>query len=51
MRLGRLRFWCAAVVAFLLGIPFTEKAVAQGFDVFLSSLDLGLAIADSAGSS
>lgn len=51
MRLTRLRFWCAAVVAFLLGIPFTESAVAQGFDVFRSSLDLGLSIADSVGGS
>lgn len=51
MRFGRVRLWVAGFVAFLFGFPLTEKALAGAFDIFGSSLDLGLAIADSAGDS
>ena len=52
MRLRRVRLWAAGLVAFLMGIPFTERVLGGGsWDVFDSSLDLGLAIADSAGGS
>jgi len=54
MRFGRIRFWVAGLVAFLLGFPFAEQASAQSTnvtDIIDSSLNLGLAIADSAGNS
>lgn len=51
MRLSRLRLWTAGLVAFLLGFPLSEKAMAGAFDVFDASLGLGLAIADSASGS
>ncbi len=51
MRFGRVRLWAAGLVAFLVGFPLSEKALAGVSDVFGSSLDLGLAIADSAGGS
>jgi len=51
MRLSKVRFWAAALVAFLLGFPFTDKVFAGVSDVVGSSIDLGLSIADSAGGS
>lgn len=51
MRISRTRLWAAGLVAFLLGFPFTEKVFAGAGDIVQSSLDLGLAIADSAGGS
>jgi len=54
MRFGRIRFWAAALVAFLLGFPLAAQASAQSTsvsDILDSSLNLGLAIADSAGNS
>lgn len=51
MRLSRVRFWAAGLVAFLLGFPFSEKVFARTSDLIGSSIDLGLSIADSAGGS
>ena len=48
MRFSRVRLWIAGLVAFLLGFPLSKKALAGSFDYFDSSVDLGLAIADSA---
>ncbi len=47
----KTRFYLAGLVAFLLGMPLTEKAFAQGEDIVTSAIDLGLAIANSAGGS
>jgi len=51
MRLSRIRLWIAGLVAFLMGFPLSERVLADSYDIFTSSLDLGLAIADSAGQS
>lgn len=51
MRFGRMRLLAAGLVAFLVGFPLSEKALAGATDIFGSSLDLGLAIADSANGS
>lgn len=52
MRLGRMRLWAAGIVAFLMGVPLTEKALAGGtFDAVTSGFDLAFALADSAGGS
>ena len=51
MRFSRIRLWIAGLVAFLLGFPLSDKVLAGGFDIFDSSVGLGLAIADSAGGS
>ena len=52
MRFGRIKLWMAGVVAFALGFPLSEKAMASnGWDVVTSSFDLGFAIADIAGGS
>ena len=51
MRITRIRLWTAGLVAFLLGFPMTERALAQSSDFIESSIGLGLAIADSAGDS
>lgn len=48
MRFSRVRLWIAGFVAFLMGFPLSEKALAGSFDYFDSTVDLGLAIADSA---
>lgn len=47
----RFRLYAAAVVAFLLGVPLTEKAMAQTGDIVFAGLNLADAIADSAGQS
>jgi len=41
----------AAMIAFLLGVPLSEKAVAGVGDVITGSLQLGLGIADLADTS
>lgn len=51
MPFGRIRLWTAGLIAFLVGVPLTERAMAQTFDIFRSALSLGLSIADSAGDS
>jgi hypothetical protein len=51
MRISKLRFWMAGVVALLVGIPMTEKAMAQPGDIIYSGLRLAGAIANSAGAS
>ena len=47
----RMRLYTAGLVAFLLGFPLTEKAFGQAGDIIDAGIDLGLAIADSAGDS
>lgn len=51
MRFKRIRLWVAGLVAFLLGFPLSDKVLAGAGDIFDASVGLGLAIADSAGSS
>jgi len=51
MKFSRIKLWMAGAVAFLLGFPLSDKVMAGGMDIFGASLDLGLAIADSAGDS
>ncbi len=51
MSLARLRWYAAGLIALLIGIPLTEKALAQADDIVQASLDLAEAIADSAGNS
>ncbi|HOO17922.1 MAG TPA: hypothetical protein PK920_13770 [Phycisphaerae bacterium] len=48
MRFKRLRVLAAGVAAFLVGVPLTERAFGQVFDIVEASIELGLAIADSA---
>ncbi len=48
MKITRVRLFVAGIVAFMMGIPFTERVFAGGSDVVGSAIDLGLAIADSA---
>ncbi len=51
-RLGKFRFYAAGLLAFLIGVPLTEQAVAQDVGGIISSA-IGLAgsIASSAGAS
>ena len=49
--ISRFRLWIAGMVAFLLGFPFSAKALAGAFDIVEASFGLGFAIADSAGDS
>ena len=51
MRFSRLRYWVAVLVAFVMGFPLSEKALAGGFDIVTSSFDFGRAIADLTGKS
>ncbi len=52
MKFGRIRLWMAGLVAFAMGFPLSEEAMAgDTFDIITSSFDLGLAIADSIGGS
>ncbi len=52
MGMTRMRLWLAGVVAFLIGVPLTEKAFGQTGGIVTSGIDLGLAIANaSAGES
>ena len=52
MRTMRLRLYAAGLLAFLLGIPLTQRALAQdGWDIFFSSLNLADAIGNASGGS
>ncbi len=51
MNIRKTRFYVAGLFAFLLGMPLTEKAFAQGEDIVTAALNLGLAIANSTGAS
>jgi hypothetical protein len=45
-----MRIYTAGLLAFLLGVPLTERAFAQGWDILNSSLGLAGAISNAAGS-
>jgi hypothetical protein len=47
MGLGRIRLYMAGLIAFLLGMPLTEKVFAGAGDIWYSAWDLGWSIADS----
>ena len=49
--MSRIRLFAAGVVAFLLGVPLSEKAFGGTGDIIETSIGLGLSIADSAGDS
>ena len=49
--MSRIRLFAAAVVAFLLCASLTEKTFGATGDVIDTSINLGMAIADSAGDS
>lgn len=50
--LHRTRMWVLGLVAFMMGIPLTERVLAGWGDVAWSSINFGLSIADaSAGDS
>lgn len=51
MKLKKLRLYVAGLVAFVAGMPLTEKAFADTGDVVDASLGLASAIIDSAGRS
>ncbi len=51
MRLGKLRLYLAGLVAFLIGVPLTERAFGQVPDIINASLALASAITASAGQS
>lgn len=46
MSLKKMRFYLAGAIAFLLGMPLTEKVFAGTSDIIDSSLDLGFSIAN-----
>ncbi len=48
MRLSKLRIYMAGLLAFLIGVPLTEKAFGQIGDIVSSSFGLAGAIAQSA---
>lgn len=48
MRLKKLRLYLAGLVAFLLGVPLTERALGGTGDIIDASLDLAAAITDTA---
>jgi hypothetical protein len=48
----KFRFWQAAVVAFIMGVPMASEAKAgSGFDIFEAALALTFSIIDAAGDS
>ncbi len=47
----KLRLYLAGVVAFLIGMPLTERALGQTGQIIDASIDLAAAIVDSAGDS
>ncbi len=51
MERGKLRLWVAGLVAFVVGVPLTERAFGQVTDIIWSSIGLAGAIIDSAGDS
>ena len=50
MRLRKLRWYTAGLVAFVMGVPMAEQAEANGGIVW-AALDLAFSIADVAGDS
>ncbi len=49
---AKLRWYTAGLLAFLVGVPLTEQAMGQGTgDIVTAAINLGLAIAGSAGRS
>lgn len=51
MNLKKLRLYAAGLLAFLVGMPLTEQALAQTGDIISASLDLAGAIGSSVGKS
>lgn len=51
MRIRKLRLYAAGLLAFLVGVPMTEQALAQTGEIIYASLSLAAAIVDSAGGS
>ena len=51
MNTSKLRLYVAGVVAFLIGMPLTERAFGSTGDIISSSVDLAGAIMNSAGRS
>jgi hypothetical protein len=51
MSSSRIRLYAAGLLAFLIGMPLTERAFAQVGDIVNGAIGLGLGIADSAGGS
>lgn len=45
MRVNRFRLYMAGLVAFLIGMPLTQKAYGSAIDIFDAALYLGLSIA------
>jgi hypothetical protein len=45
---NKLRLYAAGLIAFLVGMPLTEKALAQAGDIIDASIDLTAAIIRSA---
>ena len=48
MNRSKLRLYLAALVAFLLGMPLSEKALAGPEDIVFSAISLAAAITDAA---
>lgn len=46
MTVQRVRLFLAGLAAFLVGVPLTEKAAAQIFDIVGTGIGLGFAVAD-----
>ena len=52
MRLKRLRWYTAGLVAFVMGVPLAEQAeAADGGGIVWAAIDLALSIADISGDS
>ena len=51
MRLKRLRWYTAALVAFVMGVPMAEQAEAANGGIVWAAIDLAFSIADVAGDS
>ena len=51
MRLKRLRWYTAGLVAFVMGVPLAERAEAASGGIVWAAIDLALSIADLSGDS
>ncbi len=51
MNMRKVHFYLAGLVAFLIGMPLTEKAFGQSEDILNASLGLAGSVANSAGQS
>lgn len=51
MRFKRIRLWAAGLLAWLVGVPLSEQALAQPGGIVDASLGLAFSIANSAGRS